>query len=598
MSENTPVFKGKLTDIETVDIEVPLSEVSTKSCSYYSSAYGKRANTAEESGNDAESNVFRFLATLTSFFPNYSDVANPYQPMSQFEGKRSLVPSDLQVEDYPGVRALADKSSDPALKARLLDILWMGQNNHTDCKDAVSSYLEAAKVLDTEENWNHSTDLYYRALQLAKRLGWKQSPYLTAEAQLLEAIERDSETETGFRTCYLLEYALEFHCGEHQRLAKIAGGIGDRASEAKEHRNAREYWTLQAKFSSQDQSTAQGAFLKAAETYVSEAEERATGSKWAAATILKDGIEALRRAGADPERIQELKAWLLQLQEASTDELHTFEHKIDISESVKGAREHVSGYSLAKALVRLAFGQPTVDLTNLKQSVLDAIKKFPLSHLFNSTQMDEKGRTRIETEGFDFAQAGDNEKQIEAKMFEEFGRTHVTVRSQAYIRPAQEQIYNEHHPQANDLIFLVANNPFVPPHHEAIFLRGLHAGLCGDYLVAAHLLVPQIENSIRYVLESEGVDVSNLKADGTQPVKMFGGLFGLEATKQIFDDSLCFELRGLLIEKTACDFRNRLAHGFVTEGECYGDAAINIWWIVLILCITPIVNSKPEANES
>jgi len=115
-------------------------------------------------------------------------------------------------------------------------------------------------------------------------------------------------------------------------------------------------------------------------------------------------------------------------------------------------------------------------------------------------------------------------------------------------------------------------------------------------LVASHLLVPQVENSLRHVLESHGVDVSNLMSDGTQPVKILGSIFGMKETKKIFGEALCFELRGCLIQKTGFDFRNRIAHGFVSEGECYSIAAETIWWLVLRICLTPIAAQKSGAE--
>jgi hypothetical protein len=48
---------------------------------------------------------------------------------------------------------------------------------------------------------------------------------------------------------------------------------------------------------------------------------------------------------------------------------------------------------------------------------------------------------------------------------------------------------------------------------------------------------------------------------------------------------LHFELRGHLIEKTGFDFRNKVAHGFVSENDCYSAAALAVWWLVLRLCL-------------
>lgn len=596
MSDDAPVFKGELTNIESVDIEAPLSEASAKTCAYFTSVYSKFAESSKSAGDEFKAHVFQFLATLTSFHPNYTDIVNPYNPMWQLEGKRSLIPSDLHPDDFVATRALANKATDPALRARLFDVLWIGEHNHLDCQEAVTSYLEAAEILDNDEHWVHSTEMYRRAFQLAKVLGWKKPPYQSAEKQLLEAINRNKDTETEYRTCKLLKIAKEFHCGDRESLADIARSIGDRADESNDHRKAREYWTLEAIYKSNDPTASNKAKLRAAETYVTEAEQRAGYSYFAAASFLKDGIEALRRANGDASRIAELRTRLAEYQRKSVDELQPFEHKIDISDSVNAAREHVSGHTLIDALKFFVCGLPLIDLEQLKSDVLKQIKEFPLSKMFKTTLMDDQGRTRVEKEGIDFS--GDAEGQIENNMFEEFAQTHVSLKAQAFINPAREQIYNDHHPQFEDLIFLVTNNPFVPPSHEGVFLRGIHAGLCGDFLVAAHLLVPQIENSIRYVLISNGIEPSNLLSDGTQPLKILGSLFDLEATRKIFGEPLCFELRGLLIEKTGCDFRNRLAHGFVTESECHDHASVYIWWLVMKICFLPLLNESTPIEEN
>lgn len=593
MAPEEKIFHGSLDDIESIDVDSPISNEQTKTCAHFHHAFTEAAKNSEEKVHPTAARVYRFLGSLSSFSPNYDDPTQPYGPMMQWDEKRSVIVSDLHSDDFPAIRALAGKTNEHALKARLLDILWLKEHNHIDCKKAVFAYLDSAAELDTEDNFTYAADQYKRAFQLAKILGWKQEPYLKSEAQLLNAIQRLEEKDTTFRTFKLLLIALEFFCGEQKDLAGIAKNIGERAYNAGEFRKAREYWSLESEFLPKGAAETKEAALRAAETYVDEAKKREGDSFFAAATLLKDGIEALRRSCADPDRIKRLKRQLGEYQEKSLDELQVFEQKSDISDAVKAARDHVSKLGFPEAVVRLALGVDLIDLEQLRKSVIERIKKFPLSHLFGSTMMDEKGRTRIESQGFDL-RAADNETQIEGKMFEQYGRYNANERATCFIRPAQEQIYNEHHPQFIDLRSLVVDNPFVPPGHESIFLRGLHAGFCGDFLVASHLLVPQIENSIRYVLESAGHDVSNLMSDGTQPVKILGPLFDHEGMKEIFGEALRFELRGLLIEKMGCDFRNRIAHGFATEWDCYSPAAVNIWWIVLRLCIAPILNCQQE----
>jgi hypothetical protein len=86
-------------------------------------------------------------------------------------------------------------------------------------------------------------------------------------------------------------------------------------------------------------------------------------------------------------------------------------------------------------------------------------------------------------------------------------------------------------------------------------------------------------------------------SDGAQPVKVLGAIFGMAETKQIFGEPLCFELRGCLIEKAGFDFRNRVAHGFVHEGECYSTAGVTVWWLVLRICLMPIFQNIAERQK-
>jgi hypothetical protein len=127
------------------------------------------------------------------------------------------------------------------------------------------------------------------------------------------------------------------------------------------------------------------------------------------------------------------------------------------------------------------------------------------------------------------------------------------------LKAARAAITNEHAIRLRDLDFLVLGNPFIPMGREGIFARGLQAGFEGDWLVAMHLLVPQIENSIRHVFQLSGEIVSTLQAGGTQEERDLGWLLTCSKMTEVFGAPLTFDLRGLLIEKFGNNFRNNTA---------------------------------------
>jgi hypothetical protein len=90
------------------------------------------------------------------------------------------------------------------------------------------------------------------------------------------------------------------------------------------------------------------------------------------------------------------------------------------------------------------------------------------------------------------------EKELEKRMFEHARDYKWKWRAETFIQPAaRAQIWRQHQPSLKDLEYLVRHNPFIPPGHEGVFLQGLYYGLAGDFMIASHLLAPQIENSIR-----------------------------------------------------------------------------------------------------
>lgn len=592
------VFNGNPEHLDLVDVDAPIESASGASCAHFSEDYCKSAKGASENGNGNEVAVYSFLQAITSFYPKFDTPEDPFGPMWVLDDKRTCLPGDLTHSDVQVVRKLTELSNNSTLLARLYDTLWIVARDHRDCKNAAEAYLDAAENLIDERIWTYAVAHFHRGLYLASRLGLGKPLFERISNRLQEVIREKAPQSVDFLCCQLMDLLVRFRVGEPAEFADLASGIAKRIPKDGDPHLKRGYWEIATELYklAKDNEAGNDARLAAAETYVEEAVLRKDGERGsyiAAASILSNGIEALRQAKADPERVAELRKRLSEYQEKSLEEYKEYSAEIDLTETSNAARKHVKDENLREALFKFSFGIPLVELTQLRQKVMASISQFPIQHLFSNVHVDEKARTVAKSPGFS---QGDNtdEAQVEPKMFSQL-RTELSFRVAGYIEPARQQIENDHHPTFGDLVFIVRHNPFVPPGHEEIFLRGIHAGFYNDWVTASHLLVPQVENSMRYILESHSVDVSNLKSDGTQPVKILGAIFGLPETKKIFGDELCFELRCCLIEKMGFDFRNRVAHGFVSDDECRSAAGKYLWWLVIRLCLFPIWNAKVDA---
>jgi hypothetical protein len=572
------------------DFEAPLAALSDKACDHFRDASVAAGLAAKQAGNEAETLVYDSLRVICGFMTNYHDKAEPYRPIGINGDKRTAIPADLTPDDLTLIADLHARAKDPALRARLGDLLWLRRRDHKAALAAVGDYVAAANRLLTPSGWFYSRELFRRALQLADALGRKNDAFTTASDALLAVLDHPLVKTEKWFACHLLKVAIGLGVGDTGAMAQIAHDHAELATINKEFRLSREYRQLEADFAhfAKQTDVEAKARLLIAETYVGEGEAallRVEPSHYVAAKFLLKAVEALRQAKGDPARIAALREKIAEYQVKSMDEMQPFEFEIDLTESAESAMELVRVPDLQDAIEIFALAHSIISVKALREEVIKNAQEAPLSHLSGADIVNNLGQIQKSTGPLIGATGEDAEKEMEARMFQTAARSTWLVRAQGYIQPARMQIWGDHAITPPDLAYIVQHNPFIPAGHQGIFMRGLFYGFAGDFLLASHLLTPQIENSIRYILTSNGVDVSNLNSDLTQPVKLLGPLMALPEMKTIFGEDLMFEIRGLLIEKTGYSFRNNLAHGFVTEHESYSHAAINIWWLVLRLCL-------------
>ncbi len=180
----------------------------------------------------------------------------------------------------------------------------------------------------------------------------------------------------------------------------------------------------------------------------------------------------------------------------------------------------------------------------------------------------------------------------------EYQRLHA----QTFIEPARYQINVEHSVRIKDLLPIVSNSPFVPPEREYLFAKGLYAGLTGDFFTSTHILIPQIENSIRYLLwTQQNVRTSGLDNRGIQEEHRLTTT--LDPSKcpeisSIFNEDTLFDLQGLLVEDSGSNLRNRMAHGLINDNGFFSPLMSYLWWLTLRLCCLPILIHQQKVEQS
>lgn len=554
-----------------------------------------------QAGHHIGEKVCRFIGRLAYLRIDPPNADDPLQPLLFSRTSRSPGLGEHDASALDIIVTLATTTAFSALRARFSDILWLAQKDHKMALQAATEYLNSFKAIESIDNWVDDIDGLRRGMTIAYMLGRKR-PLFNSYLSFIENRLASLETTCGDAyAASLFDLLLEHRAGDRVKAAKIAETIGDRLTATNSGSLGRDYYDQAIQFfhANKDLDGVQRAGLKKGESLLAQA-TASIGSDgtgyFTASHHLSLAIECLSQAKASEDRIKELHKLLAEWQEKSTGELKTFSHEADITPMVDAARKTVAGKSFQDAVIAMALGHPPINVKTLEKRVLDSASKHPFSSIFGASVMDRRGRIMAHRPSGLTTNADELQQYVTAEMFQQ-AQLDWALRAQGYIEICRSEIVQEHHPRLQDLHFLILHNPFIPPGHENIFLKGVLAGFRAEYDIAAHLLVPQIEECIRHVLQQAGHVTSKFKGKLIQQERLLGTLLGMPETEELFTPNHVFELKGLLCEKFGCDLRNRLAHGFLSYQECWSVEVVNLWWLTLRLLSIPVARSRKEAEK-
>lgn len=568
-----------------------------KECRSYERAFWNKAKQAQSAKSITKQAVFEILASVASagIKPESND---------EFFGE---VLQNLTEEHLNFLSEIALEISDPELQARVADILWVKKRDYRMGQLAVDAYLGSAKQLEDDEKWIYCTQRIERALRLAPKFRDKLEVIFV---YIEEVLDRYKGEDSTWLSAKLMELLLEFQFGDPKKYTALAEKAATLAELNNEWRKARNYWEIKARWHLREKDGEQErtAQMRAAETYVKEAEDalkRTPPSYLVASHFMVYAVEAFKRVRGTKEettiakeRAEEVHKILLLYQEESTKELITVSHQgVDISSEVEQARGYVRGKEFQDALFALALLGTPPQVSRLKQEVIQTAHDYVASH-FPQVKTNDKGKF-VAHQSASILSSDSNEVE-EATRFEMYKSAifYQNFHAQAYIEPARDQINMEHSFRINDLLPIVSYSLFVPQGREYLFAKGLYAGLNGDFLTSTHILIPQIENSIRELLwRKQGVITSKLQ-NGLQHEYDLNKMLYLPEITSILDEDTLFDLRGLLIEDKGSNLRNRMAHGLINDNKFNSCIMSYLWWVTLRLCCLPILINQQKIENS
>jgi Domain of unknown function (DUF4209) len=582
-----------LEDLQQCGWKNAIADVEYRSSDVFCTKFSSYLQVAELHSKAAA--CFRLLVNVTRLWLEAENPSEPFNPMSALE---RFSDADLTLLEL----FLPTVENEPELSARIADILWVGKKRFQAGIQGTAAYVEAAKIQRRirPDYWPEWGKRVKRSIQIALQLN--REDLAQPGLDFLEELLRQSEdADEGFLPLHIIEIFELFNDGDPQRFIAICNKRSCRAEKARKWFEVEKYQEHAAKLHRKlgDDSSCQKALIAAAEAMVEQGEDfvRAEGRSYLGATHhLARGIEALRQAQGPQLRIEELLARLRDYQGKSRSEFQTFEGpKIDISDIQREYVAAIKGKPLFEAILFFGLTGCFPDPASVRKRVLEMAHKYPLTGLISQGLVDDRGRTVATAPGILEVPGEESEKAITAAMMQQ-AISEYNIRYQIFVGPLLKRIQQEHPLNRRSLEFLWHHNPFVPSDREEMFARGFLAGFQSDWIAAGHYLIPQLENSIRVLLDQSGIRTATMDANLVEGDSVLNSLLSRSDVKAKLGEGTVFNLQALLVDKHGANLRNLHAHGLLGVQGYLTPSMVLVWLMTLRFCCWPF--AKEVSNVS
>jgi hypothetical protein len=598
-------------DFDSREWQETIASCERNECFAYCSVFASRSMKALKLGDSVGAAAFDLLRRATLAAVNSESRKAPFYEewLLEFSDDEVVLMAEL-----------APDISDAEMRARLADLIWTRKRDPDMARLAVDSYIESARILRDQDCWLDSHVRAGRAANIGRMLGQKSEHFRRAITDIERVLNDIGGNDTSLFSAFLMERLQQHRSGDALKYASLSRIAADRALGDHDWDRARRYLFIEAHwyFFGGDPEAGKETRLRMFEAYVEEAMEMvATDSKLRhnqACHRIEQALKGYQDVGgsAFKQRRDELYKLLREYQQKAQEELSLFrsqsaDTELDAAGDVVAQRYigMLKGKSLLQALRILASLPLLPDAVRLRAQIETHLRKSPLTLIFPLAMHATDGRATGRPPRNPSTEEEQMLAEIDAHMFK--NATDLRLwKTHKILLPVIEAIKREHRVQFGDVQQVVIDSPFVAVGREHIFALGLQATLRGDYFNAVHLLIPQIENSLRHILELGGVKTSGFNRQDVQNYYDINVMLTdkdlIEKLSSSLGNNIVFELKGLLVHRFGPNLRNNIAHGTLGAAEFnsdfYGLQLIYLCWLTLRLCFANVIRAEQVARAA
>ena len=237
------------------------------------------------------------------------------------------------------------------------------------------------------------------------------------------------------------------------------------------------------------------------------------------------------------------------------------ETEVSVSELEEYVAALIDG-ELQTALTRTACH--FVPRRNEAQKDLDKLAKdYPMSFLIPRQLLDYEGRS--------VAAIGSLEEDPEGNIIHHMSQ--MMTFSSLFIREVMTSLIAKFNLSAEMIVDYLFVSPLFAEERRRIIEKGIQAYLEDDHTNALHLLIPQIEASIRKMAELSDIPILKRGRNGAMQYRLLDELLRDERIVEVLDTDMAHYFKVLLTDQRGWNLRNTVCHGMMPEQDFgYGKA--------------------------